>query len=205
MLLLPFFLILSCETVPDQMEAEFPESPPEIALAALPPESPVQAALPAEEMPAVEIPAVAMVFDPGNISNERYESTKVDIQGLIEELNRIIRARNYSAWREYLADSYLVVLSSQEFLEEKTEELYMRDQFVAQNTGRDPRNVRKRILATPSDYFDHVVVPSRSNDRLDDIAFISDNHVRAYTVDTRGNRLILYDLAMIDNKWKIIS
>jgi hypothetical protein len=40
---------------------------------------------------------------------------------------------------------------------------------------------------------------------VDDIAFISENNVRAYTVDNRGQKLILYDLAMIDNKWKIIN
>ena len=71
--------------------------------------------------------------------------------------------------------------------------------------GRNPRLVQKRILRTPRDYFDNVVVPSRSNDRVDDISFISENRVKAYTEDNRGNRVVLYDLEIIDNTWKIIN
>jgi hypothetical protein len=145
------------------------------------------------------------IFDPGSISEEVFLATKADIQTLIEELNRIIRARNYDAWLGYLSDSYFNLLSSQDFLDEKTEDLYRRDQVVATNTGRDPRTVEKKILRTPRDYFNNVVVPSRSNDRVDDIAFVSQTHVRAYTVDSRGTRLILYELAIIQEKWKIIG
>ena len=146
-----------------------------------------------------------MVFSPENITEEKYTATKADVQTLIEELNKIIRAKNYNVWISYLSDSYLKEISSPAFLEERTEELYKRDQLVASNLGRDPRRVQKKVLRTPKDYFDNVVVPSRSNDRMDDIAFISENHVKAYTLDTRGSRLVLYDLAIIDGKWKIIN
>jgi hypothetical protein len=144
-------------------------------------------------------------FDPNSISEEVFSATKADIQALITDLNRIVRARNYNAWVSYLDDSYFLQISSQEFLEEKTEELYKRDQIVAGNMGRDPAHVAKRILRNANDYFTHVVVPSRSQDTLDDIAFVSPTHVKAYTVDTRGQRLILYELETIEGKWKIVS
>ena len=144
-------------------------------------------------------------FDPDSISDEQFAATKIEVQAFIADLNRIIRARNYTAWVDHLADSYFSEMSSQSFLQDKTEELYRRDQIVAQNIGRDPRQVERRILRTPIDYFNLIVVPSRSNDRVDDISFVSETKVIAYTVDTRGNRLILYDLEIIDGKWKIIS
>ena len=165
------------------------------------------------ETPSIPIPAETTtqeavqeeVFDPSSISEEVFAAAKADIQALIADLNRIIRARNYNAWLSYLDDSYLKLISSREFLEEKTEELYKRDQIVAGNMGRDPAHVNKQVLRNANDYFTYVVVPSRSQDTLDDIAFVSQTHVKAYTVDTRGVRLVLYELETIGGKWKIVS
>ena len=192
-ILLPFLLslVLSCVTPPQQSEVAAPIEP-------VPPPAPRQE-------PIVEAPKEEEVFDPDSISQEMYENTKVDVQALVGNLNRIIRTRDYSGWTENLAESYLREISSQAFLEEKTEELYRRDQAIASSIGRDPRQVSKKILRTARDYFENVVVPSRSNDRVDDIEFISDNQVKAYTIDARGQRLVLYNLVIIDNQWKIIS
>jgi len=171
--------------------------------------APTESAPPAPQEEAkpvvVEVEPVPEVFNPASISQEKYEIAKADVKALISDLNRIIRARNYEEWVKHLADSYFAVISSEPFLEERTEELFRRDQIVATNMGRNPRLVEKKVLRTARDYFTHVVVPARSNDWVDDIDFISDNRVKAYTLDSRGNRLVLYDLEIIDNKWKIIS
>ena len=168
----------------------------------------VESAPPAASAPPPQTEAAKVeekAFDPGTISQERMETARADVQELITNLNRLIRAKNYNAWRGYLADSYFREISSAAFLEEKTEELFRRDQIVAQNMGRDPKLVQKKILRTPKDYFDNVVVPSRSNDRMDDIDFVSENRVKAYTVNNQGQRLVLYDLEIVGNKWKIIN
>jgi hypothetical protein len=207
-LLLFFPLILSCGSVPDPQDIIIPPVPEIVEV--IPIEIPAQPIVELIEPEPIE-PALVepgpdeLGFHPETVSHEMYETTKVDIQALVGELNRIIRSRNFNAWLEYLADSYREEISSPAFLEEKTEELYRRDQIVASNMGRDPRAVQKRILLTPRDYFDNVVVPSRSNDRVDDITFVDDTNVKAYTIDSRGNRLILYDLVIIDQKWKIIN
>ena len=52
-------------------------------------------------------------------------------------------------------------------------------------------------------YFTYVVVPSRTNDRVDDIEFISKNEVKAYTEDAKGQTVVLYHLENQDGKWKI--
>jgi len=225
-LILPFVLFFSCETAPTHSELEFLldilEADELISLAPPPepPEPSPQTSVPSEEFPSEELPSeeqhseeppseelilAGHAFDPDNVSNELYESTKTEIQDLIQRLDNIIRARNYNAWLGYLSESYRSTISSAAFLEERTEELHRRDQLVAAATGKDPRSVEKKVLRTLRDYFDHVVVPSRANDRVDDIAFISETEVRAYTVNNRGTRLILYDLGMIGGTWKIIG
>jgi len=180
-------------------------NPPVETVQNTPPVKTVQATPAPIPVPVRNTTPAAVVFDPQSITEEKFIATKTDVQALIEDLNRIIRARNYNAWRTYLADSYFEEISSHEFLEERTEELYNRDQIVATNLGRDPRRVSKKILRTAKDYFDNVVVPSRSNDRMDDIDFVSENRVKAYTMDTRGHRLVLYDLEFIGGEWKIIN
>ena len=214
LIILPLILILSCETVPTQSEMEFlldllevdelttlappPETTP-------PSEEPPSEELPLEEPPPEEPLIASQGFDPNNISTELYETTKTEIQDIIQRLDNIIRARNYNAWLEYISESYLEEISSHEFLEARTEELYRRDQLVAAAMGRNPNTVEKKMLKDLRDYFDSVVVPSRANDRVDDIDFISETKVRAYTVNNRGTRLILYDLEIIDGTWKIIG
>ena len=205
--LLTAVLVLSCGSGPKPVESAPPvpvEQPAAPVQSAPPPEPPP--APPPPPPPVVQNdPPPVQVFDPNSVTEEKYEATKADVQTLIGDLNRIIRAKNYNAWLGYLSESYMKEISSQAFLDERTEELYKRDQIVASNLGRDPKRVQKKILKTPKDYFDSVVVPSRSNDRMDDIDFVTENRVKAYTVDTRGNRLILYDLELIDNQWKIIN
>jgi len=212
LLLLLSGLVLYCKTEPKPPEASLtverkvpivPKKEEKVP-AEVPVETPVDTPV---EMP-VEVPVSAeTIFDPDNISEEEFLVTKTEITALVSDLNNIIRTRNFTAWVLNLSNSYYAEISSRKFLNDRTEELYRRDQIVAQNTGRDPNLVEKRVLRTAMDYFNYVVVPSRANDRLDDISFISETHVRAYTVDERrgGQRLVLYDLAHINDTWKIIN
>ena len=203
--------VFSCKTEPKPQETVNPAPAPPAeqvqpvtpapAPASPPPAAEVQPA--PQKQPAESAPPAA--FNPASITKEQFLSTKADVNALIENLNKIIRARNFNAWRTYLSDSYFAEISSQAFLAGMTDDLYKRDQIVASNLGRDPKKVQKKILRTPKDYFDNVVVPSRSDDHLDDIAFISENRVKAYTKDSRGQRLVLYDLELINNNWKIIN
>ena len=203
--LVSLILVFSCVTGPEpvsQPPAPAQDTTPAKVEPVVSPEPISQPAPPPQTAPP---PIEEKHFDPSSITEERLATTKADVQALIADLNRIIRARNFNAWRSYLADSYFQEISSQDFLAAMTEELYKRDQIVATNTGKDPRRIPKKILKTPRDYFDSVVVPSRSNDRMDDLDYVSETQVKAYTVDNRGNWLVLYDLELIDGKWKIIN
>lgn len=130
-------------------------------------------------------------FDPGSISQEVFDSTKTDVQHFIVNLNQIIRDKDYVTWVSHLGGDYFAEKSSPEYLAQISEQPRLRTQKI--------------VLTSPEDYFLHVVVPSRANDRVDDIEFISPTRVKAYTVTPNGQRLRLYDLENSGNTWKIIN
>ncbi len=134
---------------------------------------------------------VAESFDPSTITKEEYDSTKSDIQALIQELNTIIRTQNYNAWVDHLGPKYMAAISSPAFLARVSESARLKNQKI--------------VLRDLKDYFIYVVVPSRANDRVDDIEFIGQNRVKAFTVTEKNQRLRLYDLEKTDQGWKIVN
>ena len=131
------------------------------------------------------------VFDPSSISQEEKDTTKIEIQHLIQRLNNIIRAKNFNAWVSYLSSDYFAVISSAEYLDRISQSTVLKKQKI--------------VLKSAQDYFNYVVVPARANDRVDEIEFESQNRVKAYTLNSRGERLRLYDLEKTGNEWKIIN
>jgi hypothetical protein len=146
----------------------------------------------------VQVPAAPEVveenFDPASITEEVFTSTKEEIQELIEEINRIIRAKDYDTWVRYLAKDFIGIINSPDYLTQLSEV----------SGGLKSRNI---VLKTPQDYFTYVVIPSRENVRvdphLDDIEFLSHNRVKAFTINARNQRLRLFEFVRIDDSWKI--
>jgi hypothetical protein len=137
----------------------------------------------------------AEVFNPSQVTQQQYTSTMEDVQRFIENLNRIISNKNYGSWRAALSTEYFNEISSPANLKQLSEQPAM--------------TTRKIVLRTPEDYFLHVVVPSRANSRVDDIEFIGQNRVKAFTVNKsrtgEETRLVLYDLERSGNSWIIIN
>ena len=165
LLVLVFFMASTCETVPPAQE-------------------PAPAALTQQPYESTQ---VEPEYVPIIVSQEVYDTAKADIQQLVQDLNGIIRARNYNRWLTYLTDDYRVKIGSREFLED------LRNRYPAFR-GR---------LNSAQDYFNLVVVPSRANDHVDDIEFITEDNVVAYTIDPHNQRLILYSLVDVSGVWKI--
>ncbi len=128
-------------------------------------------------------------FDPATITKEVFDTTKTDVQKLIETLNKIIKEKDYDTWLTYLSKEYLANINNPVYLSAISESARLKNQKI--------------VLKTPEDYFNHVVVPSRTNDRVDDIEFISKNQVKAFTVTPNGQRLRLYNLEKEGDIWKI--
>lgn len=122
------------------------------------------------------------------VTEDMYEKTFTDIETLIAELNAIIRDEEFETWTTYLSKTYQSSLEDPEELSRISEEPILKKY-----------NIR---LHTLKDYFMYVVVPSRSDARLDDIVFVDESRVKAIMI-INNRRSILYKLEKIDDKWKI--
>ena len=143
-----------------------------------------------EEEPEEAVESVEPVEDPGEftVTEEVYERTFQDIEGLIKELNDIIRNMEYETWLSYLSESYIALYSDPQTLSDLSDQPLLRKYNI--------------VLSDLQDYFQYVVVPSRSNARLDDLVFEDEHHVKAIML-VQEQRTILYQLVYIDNRWKI--
>jgi hypothetical protein len=133
------------------------------------------------------------------VTQEMYDSTLAEVKAFVERLNSLINRKNYEGWKAALSDEYFKHISSEEFLANASESSALRS--------------RKVVLKTLNDYFTHVVVPSRSNSRVDEIEFADTNTVKVYYIERRRNdnnefetrRLRLYELIKAGDTWKIID
>jgi hypothetical protein len=185
LLIVVVVFVLSCEsTGPEPAISDVPAVPVQLVVGKEePPVSPV----------VIESPVVVNdgPFDPSHVPQALFISTKLEVQNLIQELNRIIRARDYDTWASYLGDEFFENINSREYLNRISASTRLKSQKI--------------VLASPQDYFTYVVVPSRADDRVDDIEFITERRIKAYTVNARGQRLRLYELEKIGSEWKIIN
>jgi len=134
-------------------------------------------------------------FDPSKVTQAQYVTTRDEVQKFIEQQNKVIKDKNFEAWKASLSPEYFAEISSKENLRRISDQPAMK--------------TRRIVLTTAHDYFDHVVVPSRADLRVDEIEFISANRVKAFTLITNKageeQRLRLYDLEKIGNSWTIIN
>jgi hypothetical protein len=185
-------VILSCATA----EPPIPESDvtmPSVSIEEVVPvpEGPIEEDTPLLEKIIVEKPVEEEIFDPSSITQEVFDTAKADVQELIQQLNQIIRNKDYMSWRSYLGQTYLDAISDSDFLSRLSASARLKTQNI--------------VLRGPGDYFLYVVVPSRANDRVDDIEFVGTNQVKAFTITPKGQRLRLYNLEKKNGHWKIIE
>ena len=122
------------------------------------------------------------------VTQEVYDRTFDQVNETIFELNTTIQRKDYETWLSYLTDNYIKNTSRAEYLERWKE-----DPLLQQ------KNLTLRCL---EDFFKFVVVPIRSHVRLDDIEFVDQSHVYAYTV-YKGEKYLLYSLVKTDEGWKV--
>jgi hypothetical protein len=184
---------LSCASTPKPQNPEptaapaSPEAAPEPSPAVQPEPQAQPEPQPQPEPPAQ--PAAAKPFDPSSVTADVKNATFIDVRAFIESLNQIIRKQDYEAWLSNLTDEYIGYYSDPAILAQYSEYPIMK------------RNNIK--LQTLKDYFIYVVYPSRQNDKVDDIEFVSETLIKAITVSPKGDRNILYMLEKHDDAWKI--
>jgi hypothetical protein len=149
-------------------------------------------ALPAPQPVVTPVESIA-ADEPGQaeefvVTEEIFTKTFDEIETFINNLNEIIHSKDYETWISYLSEDYIRRTSDETFLKAQSETP------VLQKHNIKLENLR--------DYFEYVVVPSRSRTQLDDIEIIDEEHVKAISVvnDTRG---LLYLLVRENDSWFI--
>jgi hypothetical protein len=188
-------LACSCVTTVEPKPKDTPPVTPD-GLAAVPfVEGTEPLGSPGDTLPADPPPAKDPVttdkpeFDPTTVTKEVYEATLVDIRIFIETLNSIIRGKDYESWISYLTDEYITEVSDPAYLAKISETPVLKRRAI--------------VLKSLKDYFLNVVVPSRANDRVDEIEFVGEDRIIAFTLNPKGERLVLYYLEKVDKLWKI--
>jgi len=156
-----------------------------------------------ENYPADDHIEEAPAADSIAISQEVYDFTLAEVKLFVEDLNAIIKNKDYNAWKASLSDEFFSHISSPEFLANASEAAVLKS--------------RKIVLKTPNDYFLQVVVPSRRDSRVDEIEFTATDRVKVFYVEervrknetspstTEVRRLRLYELVRVNDTWKIID
>lgn len=131
---------------------------------------------------------VVVRFDTVAITKSTFESTKNEMQAVVEELNRITLNRDYDRWLTYLSKEYYDEFSNPETLEKVSSSLPTK--------GLKLRNLK--------DYFSYVFVPSRQNMRVDDIQFVSPTRVYVIMEIAPGSPAAIYILEKTERGWKLV-
>ena len=174
-----------CTTVPE------PDETPVVPSAAPAPPPPAPAA-PAPQQPLPPSPGTPRPADQPkkefSVSVEVYNQTFDQIRTVITELNNHIARGDYEGWLQHLTENYVRETSRPEYLDK----------------WKDDPELKRRgiVLRTLRDFFVYRVVPTRSMVKLDEIQFIDDEHVYAFTV-LRGEKYLLYSLVKTSRGWKV--
>ena len=128
---------------------------------------------------------------PVDLTQESYEEILDEVKAFVDNLNLIIKDKNYYQWRSVLSEELLNEISSRDFLANASKWPSMKSRGI--------------VLRETRDYFNYVVVPSRANSQVDKIEVMDNNRVKAFYVNTRKERTeLVYELAKTGDSWTII-
>jgi len=122
------------------------------------------------------------------VSSKVYDDTFGEIEEFIGNLNSIIQKGAFQEWKKYLTPEFIKDKSDRQTLKELSQQPILKKYNI--------------VLEDLSDYFKWVVMPSRSNVRLDKIFFLDEQTVRAIMY-IENEPVILYSLKKVDDTWKI--
>lgn len=196
------FLLFSCETVNEAAETPEPIQVEQVVVVPEPEPEPPKPVVQVVPQPKQETKKpepkpediVVATFGDVTITKKDYIDTKLEVELVVKELNKITENSDYDAWLGYLSDEYRERYSDKAVLKDISKRLSGKGlAFNAIN------------LNTLHDYFKYIFVPSRKNIRVDDIVFTSAMAVNVMMNVTRTERRYVYTLERQKNGWKIVD
>lgn len=121
-----------------------------------------------------------------SVSWEEFSSDKKEILRIIAELSTIMVERNYEEWLNYIEPDSKVYWSNPINLRKASKRLPIKGQK----------------LNNLNDYFVFVFVPSRKNQHVDEIRYVSRDNIKAVQVRDSQD-VVYYNFRKINNSWMI--
>ncbi len=120
------------------------------------------------------------------VSKETFELDKKEILAIIDNLDTVMKNKDFKAWLNYLDDESIRYYSQKSNLQKASKRL----------------PIRGLKLNSLEDYFNYVFITSRKGTHIDEIRYETESKVRAVQV-TKKETLIYYDFIRVDGKWKL--
>lgn len=120
------------------------------------------------------------------VSKEEFSNDKKEILKIIDELSIIMINYDYENWLTYIDPESKLYWSKPVNLKKVSKRLPIKGQY----------------LNNLNDYFRYIFVPSRKNQTVDEIRYISKENIKA--VQVRGMQdIVYYNFRKINNKWMV--
>jgi hypothetical protein len=124
-----------------------------------------------------------------SVSRELYNQTFTEVLHFLKEVDAIIAARNFKAWKAHCTAGYLALYSDPARLRELSQKPNLKD--------------RRIVLKSLEDYFEYVFIPSRVETKLDKIDFIEKNRVKAIAIIDNIPYIVYFLEKDENNSWKL--
>lgn len=125
------------------------------------------------------------------VSKEVFKEDKTKILKIIDELSVVMKNRDYNGWLSYL--------------DKESRDYYSKPTNLKKASSKMPK--KGLTLTSLEDYFKYVFIPSRAGHKVDEIRYITENHVKV--VEVREDTDAVYynfkrDLTnKVEEKWKL--
>lgn len=126
-------------------------------------------------------------IDGAKVSHDKFASDKKDILSIIQELNVIMKKRNYTDWLEYVDPESIAYWSNKRNLNRVASQL----------------PVKNLKLNTAEDYFNYVFIPSRVGKNIDEIRYLSADSIKAIQIRNEES-IIYYNFKKPENRWLVV-
>ena len=118
------------------------------------------------------------------ITIDEFEADKKEILEIIDDLNRIMKDRDYNSWTKYLSPS--------------SKKYWSNPKNLASVSSRLP--VKGLKISSLKDYFTYVFVPARANSKVEEIRYVSNIVVKAVEPHEEED-LIFYMFEKVGGEW----
>ncbi len=120
------------------------------------------------------------------ISKEMFEEDKAVILQKVEELDLIMRQKNYKKWVTYLDDESIKYWQTKSNLQNISSKL----------------PIKGLKLTSLEDYFNYVFIGSRVGKSVDQIRYVTDTYVNAVQ-ERDGKDIVYYTFRKVNGEWKV--